>query len=209
MTSDAGAIAALLGHEPEPPAWRLGTAEPVPMRRWGKDHWTTFAYVETRWVDHRGMLDHDRMRCDRRHSAFYAAKRRTTAFGSDVDGARYPTRLKSGQPGDDGAWGSVNLPGHDDYNCLDDAITEGLITARMPVAHEGGYGFLDAYERIVAVPGGERIDPSFVTGLSEMWLMTAASYDLTERGQAIAGELRAHMAATRRSHQFMPSETDR
>jgi hypothetical protein len=55
------------------------------------------------------------------------------------------------------------------------------------------------------MPGGEVISPILVTGLVEMWLMTAASFSLTEPGQVIAGELRAHLAATRRSHQFMPS----
>ena len=209
MTSDVSALAALLGHEPEAPTWRLGTAESVPMSRWGKDHWTTLAYVETRWVDHRGMLDHDKMRCDAdRHPTFFGAKCHVRT-PSDLAGRHYPTRLKTEQPDADGIWGSVDLPDHDDYNCLDDAITEGLIEVRMPVAHEAGYAFLDAWERVVTVPGGERIDPAFVTGLNEMWLMTAASYDFTERGQAVAGELRAHMAATRRSHQFMPAEATR
>ena len=35
---------------------------------------------------------------------------------------------------------------------------------------------------------------------------TAASFRLTGRGHAIAAELRAHRAATRNSHQFMPKE---
>lgn len=205
MTTDFSALASLLGHKPEPPAWHLGTAEAVPMRRWGKDHWTTFAYVETRWVDHRGMLAHDKMRCDAdRHPAFFGAKLHALT-PSNLAGRHYPTRLKTEQPGTEGAWGSVELPAHDDYNCLADAIAEGLIVPRMPELRKPhGDIFLDAWGRPVKIPGGEIISGPIVTGLSEMWLMTAASYSLTERGQAVAGELRAHMAATRRSHQFVP-----
>jgi hypothetical protein len=44
-----------------------------------------------------------------------------------------------------------------------------------------------------------------VTGLIELWLMTAAAFRITEHGQAIAGELRAHMAATGLAHQFTAS----
>ena len=178
------------------------------MLRWGKDHWTTFAYAETRWVDHHGMLSHDQMRCDRqRHPIFYAAKRRVITMGTNADGAKYPTRLKTETPGEGGRWGTVELPGHDDYDCLDDVIREGLIEVVMPRLREPhGDIFLDAYGRPVRVPGGEIISAELVTGLTEMWLMTAASFNLTERGQVIARELRAHLAVTRNSHQFTPSE---
>lgn len=208
MTDPPARLLAALGYEAPPVSWDLRTAGPVPMARWGKDHWTTFAYVETRWVDHRGMISHDQMRCDRqRHPMFYSAKKRCHMFGTDADGAKYPTRLKTEEPGEDGTWGSVELPGHDDYNCLDDAIREGLIEAVMPVPREPHHDiFLDAWDRPVQHAGkGELISPAFVTGLDEAWLMTVAQFQLTPRGQVIAGELRAHMAATRNSHQFMPA----
>jgi hypothetical protein len=217
----AAELLAKLGHAPGPVAWDLGgSAERVPMARWGKDHWTTLAYVETCWVDHKGMIEHDRMRCDRtRHPVFYSAKRRVTAFGTDADGARFPTRLKTEQPGADGTWGTVELAGHDDYDCLADLISEGLVEVAMPVPDAGcGLSFLDAWGNVVRMPDGtpatgrdgrafrgERIDPQFVTGFSEMWLMTAASYSLTESGRAVAYELRACVARTRRAHQFIPS----
>jgi len=186
------------------PTWDLGSAPSVLMARWGKDHWTTFAYIETRWVDHRGMLDHDRMRCDRRrHPVLYSAKRRVIAFSTDADAARYPTRLKTEKPDGDGRWGVAELAGHDDYDCLNDAITAGLIAAIMPRPMPGDF-FLDARDQGVRVAGGELVRPP-VTGMTEMWLMTAASFNLTEHGQAVAGELRAHLAARRPAHQFMPS----
>jgi hypothetical protein len=196
------------GHEPPAPSWDARNENPVQIRRWGKDHWTTFAYVETRWVDHRGMLSHDQMRCDRqRHPMFYSAKRRPILFGTDADGAKYPTRLKTETRAADGRWGMVELTGHDDYDCLDDAIREGLVEVIMPRPREPhGDIFLDARERPVRGPDGELISDDLVTGLSEMWLMTAASFALTSQGQAVASELRAHLAATREGHQFMPSE---
>lgn len=42
---------------------------------WGSDHWSTFAYIETRIVDYDGSVSAVRMR---------------------QDGAKYPTRLKHG-----------------------------------------------------------------------------------------------------------------
>ena len=207
MPSDAGLLLNALGYEPPVPVWDLQNTSPVPMNRWGKDHWTTFAYVETCWVDHRGMLNHDKMRCDaKRHPMFHAAKRRGMALGTNVDGGRYPTRLKSETPGPDGQWGMVELSGHDDYDCLDDAIQAGLIEAVMPRLREPhGDVFLDAWDRPVRHAGqGELIDPSFVTGLAEMSLMAAASFGFTNRGRVIAGQYRAYLAATRRSHQFVP-----
>jgi hypothetical protein len=211
-----------VGGLPSAPEWDLGSAEPVPMARWGKDHWTTFAYVESRWVDHRGMLDHDQMRCDRlRHPVFYVAKRRATAAGSDVDGARYPTRLKTESADTDGRWGVVSLPGHDDYDCLNDAVRAGLIQVTMPQLRQpAGDVFLDAWGRPVRIPDGDLligqarppraprgtlVSPAPVTGMTQMWLMTAASFSLTGQGQATAGQLRAHLAGRRNSHQFTPA----
>lgn len=52
---------------------KLRTKPLVTMDRWGKDHWSTFAYAETRTVDYDGYLDMRHMR---------------------MDGTKYPTRLK-------------------------------------------------------------------------------------------------------------------
>ena len=48
----------------------------VPMEQWGKDHWSTFAYIETLCVDGTGTPDPRRMR---------------------TNGRKYPTRLKEGK----------------------------------------------------------------------------------------------------------------
>jgi hypothetical protein len=192
---------------PAAPAWELPLVTHVPLARWGKDHWTVLAYVEARAVDHRGMLSHDQMRCDRgRHQMFFTAKRLPATMSAAADGARYPTRLKTPRPDAGGRWGSVELPGHDDYDCLADTVREGLVAPVMPQPRQPhGDVFLNARGQVVTDVDGGLIDPSFVTGMTGLWLMTQASYTLTDLGREIAGELRAFLAVTPRSHQFMPS----
>jgi hypothetical protein len=188
--------------------WEFDGIEPVPMNRWGKDHWTTFAYVEDAWVNHSGLLDHDRLRCDRsRHPMFYASKRMMLRAGSgSADGSRYATRLKTEELGDNGLYGAVDLFGHDDYDCLNDAIVAGLIEVRMPEPREPHHDvYLDARGKVARIPGGEAIEGGPMTGLRQLWLMTAASFRLTELGQDVARELRAFWAAGNNSHQFVPS----
>lgn len=76
---------------------------PVPLERFGKDHWSTFAYVETRIVDYGGWLDTRHLR------------------GCNGDASDYPTRLR-------GTFGEITLlTGHDDTDCLTDLVAAGLI----------------------------------------------------------------------------------
>lgn len=82
----------------------------IPIEQWGKDHWGTFAYLETRCVDHNGVVDIRHMRCDQdRHPQFHHA-------GCD-NGVKYPTQYKNGG----------KLADHDDWDCLDDCELLGLI----------------------------------------------------------------------------------
>jgi hypothetical protein len=165
-------------------AWRTTSFPPIDPARFGADHWSTFAYIETRIVDYRGTINHDHMRCHaRRHPIMLAAKKARSG-----DGSSYPTRLA----GDD------QLPDHDDYDCLDDLISAGLLEAHMP---ELGLGFhvaeyfVDAYDRPILDPDGNLITADFVTGLTELWLCTQATFSLTERGAQVASALRQHKAA--------------
>jgi hypothetical protein len=85
-------------------------SEPAPtIDLFGKDHWSTFAYIETLCVDNRGVPSREHMRCH--------AGRHPLQLGSAGDGSRYPTRLKDGS----------TLANHDDWDCADDLETEGLI----------------------------------------------------------------------------------
>jgi len=82
----------------------------VDMTTFGKDHWSTFAYIETLCVDGngRGAPDIQRMRCiDARHP-FY---------GHGHDASAHPTRLKDGK----------TIEQHDDWDCIADLIAVGLL----------------------------------------------------------------------------------
>lgn len=185
---------------PDSPSWDIGGSDVVPMVLWGKDHWSTLAYVENRVVDHRGMLHHDNMRVDvQRHPLFASARRHPLTSAT-----RYPTRLKTADRGRDGSWGVVELFGHDDYDCLNDAIRLNLVTVTMPAVDAAGNRFVDVHGRPIMMDG-EVVRPSFVTGLGEWALMAAASFGLTELGRAFASDVRAHIAAGRNPHQFMPA----
>lgn len=71
----------------------------VPITAWGKDHWSTFGYLECRVVDNKGVLDFRHMR------------------GQRGVKCKYPTRLAFG----------VELKDHSDWDCLDDIEEAGLI----------------------------------------------------------------------------------
>lgn len=113
---------------------------PVPVETWGRDHWSTFAYLECRVVDNGGIPEKAHMRCDlERHPAH-------GHILMPSDGEKYPTRLAEG----------VGLPDHDDWDCVDDMEASGLIKING-------------------------------TGLFPAW-------ELTDKGKAVAGRLRAHKA---------------
>jgi len=80
----------------------------ISIEKWGKDHWSTFAYIETRIVDHGGQPQIEHMRCNNQlHPQFGHRGGCASA---------YPTKLREGE-----------VPGHDDWSCLDDAEAAGLL----------------------------------------------------------------------------------
>lgn len=95
--------------------------KPIPMARWGKDHWTTLAYIETRCVDHKGKPHAPHMRSEpgrpiRGHF-------RNDTEGNEMfapqenSGKRYATRLNDGH----------DIFGHDDWSCAADMEVAGLL----------------------------------------------------------------------------------
>lgn len=102
--------------------------EYIPIELWGKDHWSTLAYLETCAVDYRGLVDNRRMRCNPRLHRKFA---HFDYLGVIVDGSRYPTRTKTGE-----------IQRHDDWSCLEDLVAAGLIKAywrvRYPEQIAGG-----------------------------------------------------------------------
>lgn len=83
----------------------------IPIARWGRDHWSSLAYVETCLVDGSGEPDPHRMRTDLRLHPLMG-------HSLSPRGTEYPTRLCDGGVAHD----------HDDWSCLDDAEAEGLLT---------------------------------------------------------------------------------
>lgn len=76
----------------------------IPIERWGKDHWSTFAYAETRAVDHQGYLDLRHLRLDLDYPSLVRP-----ASGSLVWDER------------------VDLFNHTVIDCLNDAVAAGLL----------------------------------------------------------------------------------
>jgi len=96
-----------------------GSADYVPVSRWGKDHWSTMAYLETCAVDRGGKVENARMRCHARlHRHFVYNPPGGHHLG---DGSRYPTRLRDDKV----------LEKHDDWSCLEDMVAAGLVVAKM------------------------------------------------------------------------------
>lgn len=91
--------------------------DPTPLERWGKDHWSTFAYAHTRAVDHDGVLGEQHMR----------------------DRGPYPTRLKGydskGQCGPGSHDPANEIQNHGDCDCLLDAQALGLLTVERAGKH--------------------------------------------------------------------------
>lgn len=84
-------------------------ADPIPVSRWGRDHWSTFAYIASRVVDYDGRPVKASLLCDPKRHPIHAH------FGSTL-GPPSPTRLKDGE-----------LADHDDWDCLDDAEAAKLV----------------------------------------------------------------------------------
>lgn len=94
--------------------------EHVPLKRWGKDHYSLLAYAECRAVDNRGVLDYRHMRLNEKRHAPYGRP-----YMQDCKWRpNYGTRLKNfdKEPSDQLEW-------HDDFDCLEDLEREGLVQA--------------------------------------------------------------------------------
>lgn len=86
----------------------------VKMEDWGKDHWSTLAYIECRCVDRKGILDYKHIRCnDVDHPELPPEK--IYMLGEWHD--KYSTRIKDGK----------QIRGHDDWDCVEDLQAAGLI----------------------------------------------------------------------------------
>ena len=119
----------------------------IPIDQWGQDHWSTFAYLETRAVDDRGLIDNRKMRCNPRLHREFAHGGGYT--GMLCDGSKYPTRLKDGE-----------IDRHDDWSCLEDMVAAGLIVAQWRVVHHGAV-FGNSQAKVAFTAAGEAMAPDF------------------------------------------------
>ncbi len=153
------------------------TGPRIPLDRMGKDHWSTLAYLETRAVDHRGVIKNANMRTSiKRHPLFVARG----AMGPPTDGGRYPTLYKDGE-----------MTEHDDWDCVNDMVHAGLLAVKP------------ALEWLWEVPVGSRgpIKHNGRVPTKEL----KVTVKLTKLGMQVAGELRAHLQKQRRYAEFAPS----
>lgn len=86
----------------------------VPMDLWGKDHYSTLAYLETRIVDHKGTVAKQHMRTDADRHPGLVFRIFEDEHGNEK---KHPTWLVCG----------VELHDHDDWDCTDDLCVAGLI----------------------------------------------------------------------------------
>lgn len=82
---------------------------PPTIAIFAKDHWSVFAYIETRCVDYYGVPDRRHLRC--------IPGRHIAQAHEGGDSSNYPTRMKDG----------LVLHNHDDWDCLEDLEREGLL----------------------------------------------------------------------------------
>jgi hypothetical protein len=94
----------------------------VERTEFGKDHWSLFAYCETRAVDYRGVLDPAHLRL--KNSVLRGMNYRSMTNEWKPE---YGTRLKGFWNEDSSKNAHLQLSDHDDLDCLDDLEAEGLI----------------------------------------------------------------------------------
>jgi len=101
--------------------------EYIPVEVWGKDHWSTLAYIDALMVDHKGkfeMKGDARMRSNRRHFRLMPTPNGVTMS------PEHGSRLLDG---------SI-VAGHDDWCCVQDFANAGLLN-RTPEQLEPGVVF--------------------------------------------------------------------
>ena len=88
--------------------------KPVSVEHFGKDHWSTFAYLDCRATDNKGTIDREHMRCDQDlHPGLRNSANRNSAKGD----RKYPTILRGG----------IQLENHDDWSCFEDLEAAGFV----------------------------------------------------------------------------------
>lgn len=141
---------------------RLIVGGPIDPKRWGRDHWSTLLYVDTRIVDHHGLLHampHDSVRGPK---------------GSDPHmriTSEYPTRLLNPQ---------ADLRGHTDYDCLADAIAAGFLAVRERDS-KLAYSYRSPHRNYDDLPEDPTGDDLMACGNAIQFYWTDEGYELISR----------------------------
>lgn len=104
--------------------------ENVKIEDFGKDHWSLFAYLETRCVDYKGTVNgaHLRHNPAKRPAVVGSDTGRLSAMAAGVGWKpSYGTRLRGFWKEGGGTDPSRQLPDHDDIDCMEDLEAAGLI----------------------------------------------------------------------------------
>ena len=112
--------------------------EAIPIEQFAKDHWSMFAYLETRCVDHGGEIDAERIRVN--------GSRHPGMVGDRLGGSGHAWRPDYGTKKKDG----TRVDDHDDVDCLDDLEEAGLIIDMISGMGQGCVILTDLGKRIAA-----------------------------------------------------------
>ena len=71
--------------------------KPIPMNKWGKDHWSTLIYLETLAVDNKGFAKPENIRMRTNEIRHPHLVGHTFPGSNALSGSAYPTKLKEGE----------------------------------------------------------------------------------------------------------------
>jgi hypothetical protein len=185
----------------------------VPMSLFGKDHWSTLGYIETRMVDHGGYM----IACDARmrtlaHNHRIFSYRPTdnlqkqgcslAMLGKRGDGPDNDN-VKNGSFLNDGS----RLPKHDDWDCIQDLAAAGLLigdATDVPLRYLDEKSLDSDVGKIIAADDrAARIKiAEFVREQTDFGLDVGARLYFTAEGFKCAAALRKHKATGGHFHYF-------
>lgn len=168
--------------------------ETVPIERFGKDHWSLLAYVETRCVDHKvpetevGALDPVHMRTNEKIN-YHLGLGGKTPMGMSYD-REYPTRIK------------LSVEKRAELDELIDATAkindkEEREQERVRIRKECGWS-----EEVHDHDDWSCLEDLEEAGLLEILSLANYFVQLTDEGWRVAGELRKHKGQDKNYHDF-------
>lgn len=180
--------------------WQPSYPSRTPPSVWGRSHWMMLMHVEVRCVDHRGALSPEWLNINPdTHHPQYSEKRAVAGGAAGYS----PTVIKAAtHPAEDGAYALRALPGHDEYDCLDDLAAAGLVVGYWPTGQAdgtwvGAYGVVYDGDAVFTAAGLSDSDAANILSLHARW-------EMTELGWQEAHRLRRFYAAQNDPQNYVP-----